>query len=140
MEDATIRKIMSIVGLVLAVIAIGPANSNIANLHGHTTAAAIWMVIFIVGMVFAWVSVTGTTPMSGTDKQIEEAKAAAKKGEEKGSVSNIILGILLILAAVFVVIISPSYIFSSTWNTIGWIVLIACGIVIIVFSLTKKKG
>lgn len=53
-----IRIIWSIIGLIISGIMINPVINSIADLHGHTTIAAIYLVVFIFGMVISWVSVT----------------------------------------------------------------------------------
>lgn len=58
METSLSRKIWSGAGLAVSIAMLSPVIKSIENLHGHTTRAAIYLVIFIMGLVVAGVSVT----------------------------------------------------------------------------------
>jgi len=141
MEDTPgTRKVMSIIGLFMALVTVGPSCYAIDNLHGHTTRAAVYLAIFIFGMIIAWVSVMNPLYQNPTAKEQKQAEVEAKKQEEKGDKTIFWLGIAVLGMALFFIIIGSKFIFSSIGYVILWIVMIISGIVMIIFSRPKKLG
>jgi Na+/H+ antiporter NhaD/arsenite permease-like protein len=140
METSMSRKIWSVIGLVIAMIMVTPVDNTLADLHGHTTKAAVYLAMFIVGMVIAWTSVMSPVYQKPTAREQKQAVIKAKKQEEKGDKTTFWLGIAVLAMALFLVFISPSFIFGSGGYAVSWIILIICGIVMIIFSRPKKKA
>lgn len=90
------RKILSIVFIIAAIILLNLSNKALATLHQNSGAAVIYITLFIISMVFAWVSVTSPV----MPKAIPQIAAAPVQQKETGlkksgfAIASLILGIL----------------------------------------------
>ncbi len=92
------RQISSIIGLIVSGAMLLPLNNAVTNLHGHTTRAAIYGTIFIVGLVVAWTSVS-----SPSIQQVQQKKIISKQTKNKRSgwaIASICLGIVSLIPAI----------------------------------------
>lgn len=91
------RKIWSIIGLLISWAMLSPVKNAITNLHGHTTRAAFYLVIFILGMVISWTSVMSPKIQQS---QVQKKRSESYGGSSKNSgfaIASLVLGLLFFL-------------------------------------------
>jgi len=76
------RKIWSIIGLLISLVMLTPVNNALDDLHGHTTRAAFYLVIFIIGMAVAWTSVMSPVYKIPAAKEQKPVEIKVQKQEE----------------------------------------------------------
>lgn len=95
------RKILSIVFIISSIIFLNLSNKALAALHQNSEMAVIYIVLFIISMVFAWVSVTSPA-MPKAMPQIATAPVQQKEAGKKSgyATASLILGLLSFIPAI----------------------------------------
>lgn len=138
METSTSRKIWSVIGLLISTVMLSPVNNAIDNLHGHTTRAAIYGVIFLLGMMIAWMSVMNPVYKAPTPGEQKQAEIETQKQDEKGDKSTFWIGIMVVGVAIFFFLIDI-YLGRGTSFFILTILMGIIGVVLIVTSRPKRS-
>lgn len=68
MEEYKQKRIMSIIGLIIAFISYFPATRGFDNLHANPSGTGIWLAVFITGMILGY-SVFMKTPTVAAPQQ-----------------------------------------------------------------------